>query len=185
MSSADQPVSTPKAQRLYRQARLYSLVGVRQRAAQLCRSALSLGDHALARKLLARMELPGAEYFDVLRRMHGYLKPRNYVEIGVYKGKSLRLAAPGTRVLGIDPAPRLKRPAGAHMHSSRTGLSEALVNACGALAGTLMVWPARATMVSPRNVTWTSPSRTVNISSKSWRCGGGPPPAGTNMSTRQ
>ena len=75
-------------------------------------------------------------------------------------------------------------PAGAHMHSNRDGCPPALVKACGALAGTLMVSPARATMVSPRNVTWTSPSRTVNISSKSCRCGGGPPPGGTCMSMR-
>src|SRR6266566_3621810 len=34
-------------------------------------------------------------------------------------------------------------PAGAHRHSSRTGASPALVKACGALAGTLMVWPVR------------------------------------------
>ena len=59
-----------------------------------------------------------------------------------------------------------------------------LVKECGALAGTLTVCPARATVVSPRNVTRTSPSRTVNISSKSWRCGGGPPPGGTCMSMR-
>jgi Methyltransferase domain len=115
MSSANQPGSSPEAQRLYRQAQLYSLLGMRQRASELSRSALQLGDHALARKLLARLELPGDEYFEVLRRMHRYLKPKNYVEIGIWKGKSLRLAAPDTRVLGIDPAPRLKRPAGAHM----------------------------------------------------------------------
>ena len=42
------------------------------------------------------------------------------------------------------------------MHNSRDGVSEALVKECGALAGTLMVCPARATMVSPRNVTRTS-----------------------------
>src|SRR5271154_3237802 len=64
-------------------------------------------------------------------------------------------------------------PDGAHMHSNRDSLSPALVNACGALAGTLMVSPARATSVSPRKVTWTSPSSPVNISSKSWRCGSG------------
>src|SRR5580704_2947565 len=75
-------------------------------------------------------------------------------------------------------------PAGAHMHNSRDGVSEALVKECGALAGTLMVCPARATMVSPRNVTRTCPVRTVNISSKSCRCGGGPPPGGTCMSMR-
>jgi hypothetical protein len=53
---------------------------------------------------------------------------------------------------------------------------------CGAFAGTLTVSPARATAVSPRNVSSISPSMTVNISSKSWRCGGGPPPGGTCMS---
>jgi len=68
------------------------------------------------------------------------------------------------------------------MHSNRDGVSPAFVNECGALAGTLMVSPARATSVSPRKVTRTSPSRTVNISSKSCRCGGGPPPGGTCMS---
>ena len=35
------------------------------------------------------------------------------------------------------------------MHNSRDGVSEALVKECGALVGTLMVCPARATMVSP------------------------------------
>src|SRR6185312_2924826 len=48
-------------------------------------------------------------------------------------------------------------PEGAHMHSNRDGLSAALVNACGALAGTLMVWPARATSVSPLKVIRTPP----------------------------
>ena len=75
-------------------------------------------------------------------------------------------------------------PAGAHRQSSRDGVSVALVNACGAFAGTLIVSPWRATIVSPRKVTSTSPSRTVNISSKSCRCGGGPPPGGTCMSMR-
>ena len=59
------------------------------------------------------------------------------------------------------------RARGAHMHSSRDGVPAALVNECGALAGTLTVSPARAVMVRPRNVTSTSPSKMVNISSKS------------------
>ena len=35
---------------------------------------------------------------------------RTYVEIGVNRGNSLTLALPGTRVVGIDPEPRLRHP---------------------------------------------------------------------------
>src|ERR687893_1545358 len=69
-------------------------------------------------------------------------------------------------------------PAGEHMHKSRAGRSEALVNECGALAGTLTVSPARNVGFSPRKVASISPSSTENISSKSWRCGGGGAPRG-------
>src|SRR3712207_4879231 len=75
-------------------------------------------------------------------------------------------------------------PAGEHTHSSRAGRSEALANECGALAGMLTVSLARTVDFSPRKVTSTSPSRTVNISSKSWRWGGGPPPGGVYISIR-
>ena len=42
--------------------------------------------------------------------MHVQLLPRTYVEIGVNRGNSLTLALPGTRVVGIDPEPRLRHP---------------------------------------------------------------------------
>jgi hypothetical protein len=58
-------------------------------------------------------------------------------------------------------------PEGEHMHSRRAGPSLALRNECGAFAGMLIVSPLRATIVSPRKVNSTSPSSTVNISSKS------------------
>ena len=44
------------------------------------------------------------------------------------------------------------------------------------MAGMFTVEPAPASRTSPRKVNSISPSRIVNISSKSWRCGGGPPP---------
>ena len=44
-----------------------------------------------------------ARYEPLLRRIHEHLLPRTYVEIGVSAGKSLRLAQPGTVVVGIDP----------------------------------------------------------------------------------
>ena len=74
------------------------------------------------------------------------------------------------------------KPAGEQRHSSRAGRSETFRKTCGAWAGTLIVSPAVATALTPRNVNSISPSRMVNISSKSWRWGGGPPPSGMCVS---
>jgi hypothetical protein len=49
----------------------------------------------------------GLNYRTLLRFIHWRLLPRTYVEIGVAGGLTLALAAPGTRVIGVDPAPRL------------------------------------------------------------------------------
>lgn len=60
--------------------------------------------------LIAQIRLGGEFYTDVLARIIDRVKPRTYVEIGVFKGDSLRLALPPTRAIGIDPAPRLSAP---------------------------------------------------------------------------
>jgi methyltransferase family protein len=39
--------------------------------------------------------------------LHETLKPRGYLEVGVFTGDSLRLVRPGTPAIGIDPAPHL------------------------------------------------------------------------------
>jgi methyltransferase family protein len=49
-------------------------------------------------------------HYEALDFMHVRLLPRTYVEIGVNRGNSLTLALPGTRVVGIDPEPRLRHP---------------------------------------------------------------------------
>jgi hypothetical protein len=105
-------VPAPHHQRLYQRARIAGFLGQRQRAIELYRAVLTTPDHERARKYLARLELPGEDYFRLLERIHAHLAPRTYMEIGVFTGKSLRLAGPATRVLGVDPEPRLKRPAG-------------------------------------------------------------------------
>jgi hypothetical protein len=50
------------------------------------------------------------DYLGLLRHVHGHLRPRTYVEIGVHEGASLALVAPGTRSVGIDPTPSLRHP---------------------------------------------------------------------------
>ncbi|MQA73290.1 MAG: class I SAM-dependent methyltransferase [Solirubrobacterales bacterium] len=54
-----------------------------------------------------RRRLPGPGYYLVLRWIHEILRPPNYVEIGVRKGVSLRMALEGTRRIGVDPSPML------------------------------------------------------------------------------
>ncbi|MGE0497856.1 MAG: class I SAM-dependent methyltransferase [Ramlibacter sp.] len=54
---------------------------------------------------LARLHWPGPDYRHWLAWLHRELQPRLYVEIGVEKGESLKLALPPTQALGIDPAP--------------------------------------------------------------------------------
>ena len=49
-------------------------------------------------------------YLDVLDRVHTRLQPRVYLEIGIRHGDAAAFALPGTRVIGVDPAPSLRRP---------------------------------------------------------------------------
>lgn len=53
--------------------------------------------------LAAEREMPGVDYYDWLQRFHRWLRPTNYVEIGLGHGRSLALAGPDTKAIGIDP----------------------------------------------------------------------------------
>lgn len=64
-----------------------------------------------AHLVLERLFLHGENYLDVLARIHRHVRPRTYVEIGVQFGYSLALVLPQTRVVGIDPEPKLQAPA--------------------------------------------------------------------------
>ena len=77
----------------------------------------------------------------------------------------------------------LLKPEGTTVQSSRAWSCAALRNVCGALAGMLAVSPSSKSAAgrSPTR-TSTEPSRTRKHSSKSCRCGGGPPPGGISMS---
>ncbi|HVO64006.1 MAG TPA: class I SAM-dependent methyltransferase [Terriglobales bacterium] len=71
-------------------------------------------DDELLQAHLARAseELPGPDYYSVLRWIHQVLCPARYLEIGIRHGDSLRVALPGTRCVGIDPAPVVNYPLG-------------------------------------------------------------------------
>jgi hypothetical protein len=50
---------------------------------------------------------PGENYVCLLERLHHWLRPTTYVEVGVGTGSSLALVGPGTVNIGIDPNPQL------------------------------------------------------------------------------
>jgi hypothetical protein len=82
-------------------------------AVAACRALLEVApNYWPAHNLLAAIELPGEHYFRVLERMHAHLRPRTYLEIGVARGESIRLASPGTRAIGVDPEPSVAFPLG-------------------------------------------------------------------------
>lgn len=49
-------------------------------------------------------------YYGLLRRAHEIVKPARYLEIGVHEGHSLSFVRPGTRVVGVDPEPKVDTP---------------------------------------------------------------------------
>lgn len=85
--------------------------GEKETAARHAEKALELDrEMHSARDLLAEIFLHGENYIGVLERIQRHLQPRTYLEIGVETGRSLRLAAPGTRAIGVDPKPVLDAP---------------------------------------------------------------------------
>ncbi|HYP65950.1 MAG TPA: class I SAM-dependent methyltransferase [Steroidobacteraceae bacterium] len=95
---------------VYHKARWAYRLGRRRKALELCRSVSFDKTDFLAAKIL----LSGPHYTEVLRRAHEAIQPAVYIEIGIDEGSTLRLAHPGTQVIGIDPCPKLTAPAGAN-----------------------------------------------------------------------
>ena len=73
---------------------------------------MAMSDNELLQAHLAQAleELPGPDYYSVLRWIHQVLCPARYLEIGIRHGDSIRLALPGTKCIGIDPDPALDHP---------------------------------------------------------------------------
>ena len=58
---------------------------------------------AAASNSLIEIEMHGEEYYDLLARLHNFLKPKTYLEIGVSNGLSMTKALSNTLAIGIDP----------------------------------------------------------------------------------
>ena len=115
LESARRAVALEPARAEFHQtaARLYHGRGETAEAKRHCELALAAApDHLPAHTLLASIALPGADYFDLLARIHAHLCPRTYVEIGVQLGASFRLAAASTLAIGVDPEPQYAPPPG-------------------------------------------------------------------------
>lgn len=59
--------------------------------------------------MLADLEFPGEDYFQILARIHEYVKPATYLEIGIENGYSFKIVRPETLALGVDPNPRIRK----------------------------------------------------------------------------
>ena len=108
---APAPLAVAGSAEPLQQARAAYSDGRMSEAIALCRQVLA-GEpgNLLARFILVHAQMPGEDYQKVLRRIHDYLQPRTYVEIGVAKGETITLACPETLAIGIDPQPKIEHP---------------------------------------------------------------------------
>jgi tetratricopeptide (TPR) repeat protein len=88
-------------------------LGDAEGAARRCEEAIARSgdrDPSVLLGLLVGLRMPGSSRHELLAAIHNWLRPQTYVEIGVAEGNSLLLATPGTRAIGVDPAPAITRP---------------------------------------------------------------------------
>ena len=89
-------------------------LGQHVKAAAAARAAVDIDpDVPRGYSLLARALMPGEPYRDLIQRVHDWIAPASYVEIGVATGATMALARPPCVCVGIDPKPALQNPVAA------------------------------------------------------------------------
>ena len=95
----------------------YQVLGDGAKSASEYRTALTFdGDLVQAHLGLAKLRLPGDDYFVWLKRLHAAIAPKTYLEIGIDRGQSLSYARPPTRAVAVDPEPKIDAPLKVEAH---------------------------------------------------------------------
>jgi hypothetical protein len=98
----------------------FRFLGDKDNAQSQYRAALAVDDDLPEVRIgLAKLRMPGDDYLSWLQRLHAVLAPETYLEIGVARGRSLCLAQPPTRAIGVDPQPRIDVAFSADTHIFR------------------------------------------------------------------
>ena len=104
--------NSENAECLMEKALAHVTLGETQAAGEACHKALAIAKTAhtigVVHSILSQVQMPGDLYSTFLSRFHEWLKPRNYVEIGVAAGGTIVLANPPTIAVGIDPVPSIR-----------------------------------------------------------------------------
>jgi len=96
-----------EAEKRAKEAEEHLAAGRTEDAIAACREAIAIQPDCLpAHVCMAHAKLPGDDFLAHLARFHETLRPRVYLEIGVDVGRTLSLAKPPTRAIGVDPGAR-------------------------------------------------------------------------------
>jgi tetratricopeptide (TPR) repeat protein len=99
----------------------WSILGDNSQALANCERARQLDPSSVPSFfLLTQLRLPGDYYFEVLAKVIGHVKPTTYVEIGIFRGESLRLATSASAIVGIDPDPKINGELAPHVKVFKT-----------------------------------------------------------------
>jgi tetratricopeptide (TPR) repeat protein len=103
-------INEERARQWVERSKDYLAKGRVDEALTCLKRSLSLEQNFMsAYNLMAKIMMPGDDYISILSRLHQYINPKSYVEIGVFEGESLALTQHSTLSIGIDPFPHIRK----------------------------------------------------------------------------